>query len=114
MPSLNFGNSRHSGGTVKTVPYCAFVMAGKGMGKMGVNRFEDVGQELMRRGKTDDIKRLAESEDGQKISRMVDAEKLQQAAKSGDSRTVHELLSAVLSTDEGKRLAENIRRMLEK
>ena len=82
------------------------------MGKMGVNSFEDVGQELMRRGKTDDIKRLAESEDGQKISRMVDAEKIQQAAKSGDSKALHELLSAVLSTDEGKRLAENVRKML--
>ena len=79
---------------------------------MGVNSFEDVGQELMRRGKTDDIKRLAESEDGQKISRMVDAEKLRQAAGSGNSKTIHELLSAVLSTDEGKRLAENVRKML--
>ena len=77
-----------------------------------MNSFEDVGQELMRRGKTDDIKRLAESEDGQKIGRMIDAEKLQRAARSGDSKTMHELLSAVLSTDEGKRLAENVRRML--
>lgn len=79
---------------------------------MGVDKFEDVKEELMRRGKTDDIKRLAESEDGQKISRMIDSEKLRQAAKSGDGKALHELLSAVLSTDEGKRLAENIRKML--
>ena len=79
---------------------------------MGLDKFEDVKEELMRRGKTDDIKRLAESEDGQKISRMIDSEKLRQAAKSGDGKALHELLSAVLSTDEGKRLAENIRKML--
>ena len=84
------------------------------MGKMGVNNFEDVGQELMRRGKTGDIKKLAESEDGQKIKGMIDAEKIQQAARSGDSKALQEMLSAVLSTDEGKRLAENVRKMLGK
>ena len=80
--------------------------------KMGVNRFEDIGRELERRGRTDDIKRLAESEDGRRISRMIDTEKIQQAAKSGDSKALHDMLSAVLSTDEGKRLAENVRKML--
>lgn len=80
--------------------------------KTGMNSFEDVGRELERRGRTDDIKRLAESEDGQKISRMIDTEKLQQAAKSGDSKALHDMLSAVLSTDEGRRLAENLRKML--
>ena len=84
------------------------------MGKMGVNNFEDVGQELMRRGKTDDIKKLAESEDGQKLRGMIDAEKLRQAAGSGDSKALQEMLSAVLSTAEGRRLAENVRKMLGK
>jgi len=74
--------------------------------------FEDVGKELARQGKTDDLKKLAESADGQKISRMIDTDKIQQAAKSGDSKALHDMLSKVLSTDEGKRLAESVRKML--
>ena len=84
------------------------------MGKMGVNNFEDVGQELRRRGRGDDIKKLAESEDGQKLRGMIDAEKLRQAAGNGDSKALQEMLSAVLSTEEGRRLAENVRKMLGK
>ena len=79
---------------------------------MNVNSFEDMGKELARQGKTEELKKLAESEDGQKISRLVDGEKLQQAARSGDSKALHDMLSAVLNTDEGKRLAESVRKML--
>ena len=74
--------------------------------------FEEIGRQLERQGKTEDIKRLAESEDGKKLRRMVDAEKLEAAAKSGDSKALHELLSGVLNTDEGKRLAESIKKLL--
>lgn len=74
--------------------------------------FEEIGRQLEKQGKTADIKRLAESEDGKKLRRMVDAEKLQQAAKNGDSKALHELLSGVLNTDEGKRLAESIQKLL--
>ena len=74
--------------------------------------FKDIGRQLEKQGKTADIKRLAESEDGKKLSRMVDAEKLKEAAKSGDSRALHDILSTVLNTDEGKRLAESIKHIL--
>ena len=42
--------------------------------------FEELGRELERRGKTEDIKRIAESEDGQKLGRMVDASDVERAA----------------------------------
>lgn len=74
--------------------------------------FEEIGRQLERQGKTADIKRLAESEDGKKIRSMIDAEKLKKAAGSGDSKALHELLSGVLSTDEGKRLAESLKKLL--
>lgn len=77
-----------------------------------MNRFEYIGRELEKQGKGGDIRRLAQSEDGVKISRMVDAEKLEKAAKSGDSKALHDILTSVLSTDEGKRLAEKIKKML--
>ena len=78
-----------------------------------MENFEQIGKELARQGKTEDIKRLAESEDGKSIGRMIDAQKLQEAARRGDGKAMHEMLSAVLGTDEGKRLAESIRRIME-
>lgn len=75
--------------------------------------FENVGRELQNRGKTESIKALAESEDGMKISRMVDAGAVEAAARSGDSEALKSMLSKVLSTDEGRRLAENVRKMMQ-
>lgn len=74
--------------------------------------FEELGRELERRGKTEDIKRIAESEDGQRLGRMVDASDVERAARAGDSAALQEMLRRVLGTDEGRRLAENVRRMM--
>lgn len=78
-----------------------------------MQNFEELGRELQRQGKTDGIKRLAESEDGKKISRMVDAKALENAARNGDSAALHSILGSVLSTDEGKRLAESIKQLMQ-
>ena len=78
-----------------------------------MNSFEGMAHELERQGKGDALKRLADSEDGKRIGRMVDAEKLEKAAKDGDSRALREMLAGVLQTDEGKRLAESLRRLLQ-
>lgn len=78
-----------------------------------MQNYEELGRELERRGKTEDIKRLAQSEDGLKISRMLDASAVESAARNGDSETIKKMLSQVLSTDEGKRLAENLKKMMD-
>jgi hypothetical protein len=78
-----------------------------------MRNFEELGRELDRRGKTEEIKKLAASSDGMKISKMVDAKAVENAARSGDSEAIRRMLSAVLNTDEGKRLAENVRRMMQ-
>ena len=75
--------------------------------------FERIGKELERRGKTDSIKSIAESEDGQRISRMIDTEAVERAARSGDAAAMKNILGQVLGTAEGKRLAESIRRMMQ-
>lgn len=75
--------------------------------------FEELGRELERRGKTEDIKRIAESEDGQRLGRLVDAGDVERAAKAGDSAALREMLRRVLDTDEGRRLAENVRKMMQ-
>ena len=77
-----------------------------------MKNFEELGRELERRGKTDEIWRMAESEDGQRLGQMVDAADVERAAKNGDSAALQEMLRRVLSTDEGKRLAENVRKMM--
>lgn len=79
-----------------------------------MQKFSDVSRELEKRGKTNDIKRLAESRDGQKLGQMVDRKQLEKAAASGDSEAIKNILSSILSTEEGRRLAENVRRMMEK
>lgn len=78
-----------------------------------MQNFENIGKELSRRGKTEDIKRIAESADGQRVSRMIDSKALEQAAKSGDNAALRNILSSVLSTDEGKRLAESVKKLMQ-
>ena len=43
---------------------------------------------------------------------MLDGNRLQEAAKAGDSAALRAMLGSVLDTEEGKRLAEGIRKMM--
>lgn len=74
---------------------------------------ESVGRELDRMGKTDKIKSIADSADGKKIVEMLDEDKVRQAAASGDAEAIRGLLSQVLSTDAGRRMAENLKKAME-
>jgi len=78
-----------------------------------MQNFEKLGQELERMGKTEEIKRLAQSEAAQRIGRMVDVNAVEKAAKSGDSEALKRMLAQVLSTDEGKKLAESVSRLMQ-
>lgn len=78
-----------------------------------MQNFEQMGRELERRGKTEDIKRLAESEEGLKLAGMIDSRKLESAARSGDTEALRSMLGQLLSTQEGKKLADNVRKMME-
>ena len=76
--------------------------------------FEDVRRELARSGKGTQLNALAQSPDGAKLSAMLDGEKLQKAAQSGDAASLRAMLGTVLSTEEGRRLAANIKKLMEK
>jgi len=78
-----------------------------------MQNFEQMGRELERRGKTDGIRKLAESADGKKLSSMIDANAIEKAARNGDGDALRGMISAVLGTEEGRRLAENVRRLME-
>ena len=49
-----------------------------------MQNFEDLGRELSRRGKTEQLKALAETDDVQRLSKMVDSAAVEKAAKTGD------------------------------
>ena len=74
---------------------------------------EKLGAELNKSGKGEKLKSIADSAEGKAISRMVDSARVEQAAKSGDTAVLRDILSQVLSTDEGKRLAEKLKKAME-
>lgn len=74
---------------------------------------ERVNAEIEKSGKKDRLKTLADSADGIAVSRMLDPAAVERAAKSGDTAALQGMLSRVLSTDEGKRLAERLKKAME-
>ena len=82
-------------------------------GVFSVKDLEKLGEELRKRGKTDALKSLADSADGQAIGRMLDPAEVERAAKSGDAAAIKNILTQVLGTDEGRRLAESLKRAME-
>ena len=74
---------------------------------------DKLGNELKKSGKSEALMKLAESPDGKAVGRLVDAESVRQAAKSGDMAALQDILRGVLSTDEGKRLAEGLRKAMQ-
>ncbi len=75
---------------------------------------EKLAQALQRQGKADGLRALADSADGRKLGQMIDGAAVEKAVKGGDSAALQQMLRGVLSTDEGRRLAENLRRMMQK
>jgi len=69
---------------------------------------EKIGKELARNGKIDKLKAMADSEDAKRLSAMLDAEAVKTAAMTGDAETLRGILSKVLGTDEGRRLAQQL------
>ena len=76
--------------------------------------FEDIKRELSKTGKGAELNALAQSADGAKLSAMLDGEKLQKATQTGDGEALRAMLGTVLSTEEGRRLAANIKKLMEK
>lgn len=77
-----------------------------------MQNFEQLGRELERQGKARQLQALADSADGARLAAMLDADRLRQAAQTGDSEALRAMLGSVLSTEEGRRLAEGVRKMM--
>ena len=78
-----------------------------------MQNLETIGRELQRSGKAEEIRRLAASEDGQKLGRILDGKAVEQAATRGDAEALRSMLEQVLHTEEGKRLAKNIQTLMQ-
>lgn len=65
-------------------------------------------EELYKSGRADKLKGLADSEEAKRLTDMLDKEKVERAAMSGDGAALRDILRQVLTTDEGKRLAGRI------
>ena len=79
-----------------------------------MQNLEQLGQELQRRGKGEDLRRLADSPEGKRLGQMLDAGAVEKAVKGGDSAALQQILRGVLGTPEGKRLAEQLRKAMQK
>ena len=80
---------------------------------MAMQNFESLSRELERRGKTEEIKKIAQSSDGQRISGMIDPQAVEKAARGGDTESLKNMLGRILETPEGKRLAEKLKKAME-
>lgn len=69
---------------------------------------EKAARELQKSGKADKLKAAAESDDAKRISAMLDPKAVERAARSGDTEALRGILTQILSTDEGKRLAAKL------
>ena len=63
------------------------------------------------RGKEQELKKLADSKEGEKIKQMVDGEALQKALDEGDTAALQSTISKVLKTDEGARLLSQLEQL---
>lgn len=66
-------------------------------------------QELARDGRLKRLQAIADSTDGQRFADALDAQKIEQAARTGDTELLRQILAQVLSTDAGQRLAGKVK-----
>lgn len=76
--------------------------------------FESIAKELQRGAKREQLQKLGDSADGRALERMVDGASLESALKRGDSAALQKMLSSLLSTSEGQRLADEVQKLMQK
>ena len=65
--------------------------------------------QLARDGRLKRLQAIADSTDGQRFADALDAQKIEQAARTGDTELLRQILTQVLSTDAGQRLAGKVK-----
>lgn len=76
--------------------------------------WEELEQELKRRGKTGALRQLAASGDARRLAERMDGAKAREALRRGDGASLSALLQQVLTSEEGRRLARQVEDMMKK
>lgn len=78
------------------------------------NRFTNSDAERRFAAHETELKQLAESEDGRRITKMLDSSSVDiaSAVEHGDEEAMKSILASVLSTQEGARLAQKLSELL--
>lgn len=66
-------------------------------------------RQLAQSGKLEQVKKLAASDAAATLAASIDREQLQKAAEKQDPTVLRAVLEQVLSTDEGKQLAQKVK-----
>ncbi len=73
-----------------------------------MKNLEDMERRLAASGKTDAVRAIAESRDGQMLLQKLDTNRVERAVQSGDSEALRQILAEVLKTGEGRRIAKQL------
>ncbi len=78
-----------------------------------MQNLEQLSRSLESGGKGDALRRLAGTPEGARVAGSAEAAALSDAMRRGDTEAMRRGLAALLRSDDGRRLAEHIRRALE-
>jgi hypothetical protein len=73
-----------------------------------MKNFEEMERKLAQSGKTDAVRAIAESKDGQQLLKKLDTNRVERAMQSGDGEALRSILMDVLKTSEGRRIAKQL------
>lgn len=73
---------------------------------------QKLSNELAGGKKGEALRRLGSTPEGKKLESMIDGEALQKALQSGDGAALQKMLGALLATQEGRRLADDVSKIM--
>lgn len=78
-----------------------------------MNDIEKLSDRLRSSGKEEQLRRIADSPDGRAVGELLDADAVSRAARDGDMAALGNILRGVLSTEEGRRLADTLQKAMQ-
>ena len=73
-----------------------------------MKNISDMERKLAQSGKTDAVRAIAASKDGQQLLKKLDTDRVERAMQSGDGEALRSILMDVLKTSEGRRIAKQL------
>ena len=75
---------------------------------------EKIFKDIEASGRGAELEKIARSREAQNLSGVFNAGELEMAARSGDTEMLRRIITRLMETGDGRRLAENVRKMMEK